>query len=109
MISEAFVLGHNDFRLPGLGSYMSIAVNQGQFPSHDLCHHSNDRYDCVFGYIFMETRSCLVTKIQNRRNWTTICNVIILHLEFVKKGRIVTVHRGNFHLSYRRYCRKSFI
>ena len=33
MISEAFVLGHNDFRLPGLGSYMSIAVNQGNFPA----------------------------------------------------------------------------
>lgn len=31
MISEAFVLGHNDFRLPGVGSYMSVAVNQGNF------------------------------------------------------------------------------
>ncbi len=26
MISEAFVLGDRDFRLPGLGSYMSVAV-----------------------------------------------------------------------------------
>jgi len=29
MISEAFVLGHKDFRLPGIGSYMSVAVNRG--------------------------------------------------------------------------------
>ena len=29
MISEAFVLGNNDFRLPGVGSYMSVAVNHG--------------------------------------------------------------------------------
>src|SRR3979409_1338817 len=29
MISEAFVLGDKDFRLPGLGSYMSVAVDRG--------------------------------------------------------------------------------
>jgi NitT/TauT family transport system permease protein len=29
MISEAFVLGDRDFRLPGLGSYMSVAVDHG--------------------------------------------------------------------------------
>ncbi len=29
MISEAFVLGARDFRLPGLGSYMSVAVARG--------------------------------------------------------------------------------
>ncbi|HEX9506946.1 MAG TPA: ABC transporter permease subunit [Myxococcales bacterium] len=29
MISEAFVLGDKDFRLPGLGSYMSVAVAHG--------------------------------------------------------------------------------
>jgi NitT/TauT family transport system permease protein len=29
MISEAFVLGDKDFRLPGLGSYMSVAVQRG--------------------------------------------------------------------------------
>ncbi len=29
MVSEAFVLGDRDFRLPGLGSYMSVAVAQG--------------------------------------------------------------------------------
>ena len=33
MISEAFVLGQNDFRLPGVGSYMSIAVNHGNIPA----------------------------------------------------------------------------
>lgn len=33
MISESFVLGGNDFRLPGIGSYMSIAVAQGNVPS----------------------------------------------------------------------------
>ena len=30
MISEAFKLGDKDFRLPGLGSYMSVAVEQGR-------------------------------------------------------------------------------
>jgi NitT/TauT family transport system permease protein len=29
MVSEAFVLGDKDFRLPGLGSYMSLAVARG--------------------------------------------------------------------------------
>ena len=29
MITEAFKLGDKDFRLPGLGSYMSVAVEQG--------------------------------------------------------------------------------
>lgn len=29
MVSEAFVLGEQDFRLPGLGSYMSVAVERG--------------------------------------------------------------------------------
>jgi NitT/TauT family transport system permease protein len=29
MISESFVLGNHDFRLPGLGSYMSVAVARG--------------------------------------------------------------------------------
>jgi NitT/TauT family transport system permease protein len=29
MVSEAFVLGQHDFRLPGLGSYMSLAIERG--------------------------------------------------------------------------------
>lgn len=29
MVSEAFVLGEHDFRLPGLGSYMSVAAARG--------------------------------------------------------------------------------
>ena len=29
MITESFVLGSHDFRLPGLGSYMSAAAEQG--------------------------------------------------------------------------------
>ncbi len=33
MISEAFVLGNKDFRLPGVGSYMSVAVNHGNVPA----------------------------------------------------------------------------
>jgi len=30
MINESFQLGHRDFRLPGIGSYMSVAVEQGR-------------------------------------------------------------------------------
>ncbi|MDB6111638.1 MAG: transporter, inner rane subunit, partial [Pedosphaera sp.] len=29
-VSEAFVLGDHDFRLPGLGSYMSLAIEKGE-------------------------------------------------------------------------------
>ncbi|MES2309796.1 MAG: ABC transporter permease subunit [Verrucomicrobiota bacterium] len=29
MVSEAFVLGEHDFRLPGIGSYMSLAIERG--------------------------------------------------------------------------------
>ncbi|HVY71254.1 MAG TPA: ABC transporter permease subunit, partial [Verrucomicrobiae bacterium] len=30
-VSEAFVLGEHDFRLPGVGSYMSLAIEKGDF------------------------------------------------------------------------------
>jgi NitT/TauT family transport system permease protein len=33
MINEAFVLQDKDFRLPGIGSYMSVAVSQGNIPA----------------------------------------------------------------------------
>ncbi len=32
-INEAFVLGNRDFRLPGVGSYMSVAVANGNVPA----------------------------------------------------------------------------
>lgn len=33
MVNEAFQLGDKDFRLPGLGSYMSVAAEQGNIPA----------------------------------------------------------------------------
>lgn len=33
MITESFVLGTKDFRLPGIGSYMSVAVAKGDVPA----------------------------------------------------------------------------
>jgi NitT/TauT family transport system permease protein len=33
MINESFVLGSKDFRLPGIGSYMSVAVAHGDVPA----------------------------------------------------------------------------
>jgi NitT/TauT family transport system permease protein len=33
MITETFVLGSKDFRLPGIGSYMSVAVARGNVPA----------------------------------------------------------------------------
>jgi len=33
MITESFVLGDKDFRLPGIGSYMSVAVAKGDVPA----------------------------------------------------------------------------
>ncbi|HET7826299.1 MAG TPA: ABC transporter permease subunit [Anaeromyxobacter sp.] len=33
MVSEAFVMGNHDFRLPGLGSYMSVAAAKGDRPA----------------------------------------------------------------------------
>jgi NitT/TauT family transport system permease protein len=32
-VNEAFTLGNRDFRLPGIGSYMSEAINQGNTPA----------------------------------------------------------------------------
>jgi NitT/TauT family transport system permease protein len=32
-VTEAFVLGDKDFRLPGIGSYMSVAIQQGNLPA----------------------------------------------------------------------------
>jgi len=32
-ITEAFTLGEHDFRLPGIGSYMSVAINRGNVPA----------------------------------------------------------------------------
>ncbi len=32
-INEAFVLGNKDFRLPGIGSYMSVAISRGDIPA----------------------------------------------------------------------------
>jgi NitT/TauT family transport system permease protein len=32
-ITEAFTLGDKDFRLPGLGSYMSVAISEGNIPA----------------------------------------------------------------------------
>ena len=32
-VTEAFTLGDHDFRLPGIGSYMSVAVNRGNVPA----------------------------------------------------------------------------
>jgi len=33
MVTEAFQLGNRDFRLPGIGSYMSVAVEKGNAPA----------------------------------------------------------------------------
>jgi NitT/TauT family transport system permease protein len=33
MINESFILGQKDFRLPGIGSYMSVAVAKGNVPA----------------------------------------------------------------------------
>ncbi len=41
MVSEAFVLGDHDFRLPGLGSYMSVAIER------------HDRWAQAFGILTM--------------------------------------------------------
>src|SRR5262245_26911437 len=32
-VNEAFTLGNRDYRLPGIGSYMNEAINQGNFPA----------------------------------------------------------------------------
>src|SRR5207249_195125 len=36
MVNEAFRLGDRDFRLPGVGSYMSVALDQGNGPAMAL-------------------------------------------------------------------------
>ena len=37
MVAEAFKLGNRDFRLPGLGAYMSVAVDQGNVRAEIYC------------------------------------------------------------------------
>ena len=32
-VTEAFTLGDHDFRLPGIGSYMSVAIDRGNVPA----------------------------------------------------------------------------
>jgi NitT/TauT family transport system permease protein len=36
MVCEAFTLGNKDFRLPGIGSYMSVAIERGNVPA--MCY-----------------------------------------------------------------------
>lgn len=36
MVCEAFTLGNKDFRLPGIGSYMSVAIEKGNVPA--MCY-----------------------------------------------------------------------
>lgn len=36
MVCEAFTLGSKDFRLPGIGSYMSVAIDHGNVPA--MCY-----------------------------------------------------------------------
>ncbi|MEI6083007.1 MAG: ABC transporter permease subunit [Verrucomicrobiota bacterium] len=36
MVCEAFTLGSNDFRLPGIGSYMSVAIEKNNVPA--MCY-----------------------------------------------------------------------
>ena len=36
MVCEAFTLGNKDFRLPGIGSYMSVAIEHGNVPA--MCY-----------------------------------------------------------------------
>src|SRR5436309_11340348 len=36
MVNEAFRLGDRDYRLPGVGSYMSVALDQGNVPAMAL-------------------------------------------------------------------------
>jgi NitT/TauT family transport system permease protein len=43
MVCEAFTLGNKDFRLPGIGSYMSVAIEKGNVPA------------MVYGIIAMST------------------------------------------------------
>ena len=33
-VNEAFTLGDRDFRLPGIGSYMNVAIDRGDTPRH---------------------------------------------------------------------------
>src|SRR2546429_3860588 len=36
MVNEAFRLGDRDYRLPGIGSYMSVALDRGNAPAMAL-------------------------------------------------------------------------
>ena len=42
-VNEAFTLGDHDFRLPGIGSYMSVAIDHGDTPRDGLGGRRDDR------------------------------------------------------------------
>src|SRR6266849_6743781 len=67
MISEAFVLGDNDFRLPGLGSYMSVAVARG-----------NDRHDRPAGSASLAAGSGLGREVPGRGGWGRSCPKLVV-------------------------------
>ena len=57
MINETFQLGDRDFRLPGIGSYMSVAVEHG--------HLGDDLDDCRAGSVALAARGGVGTKISH--------------------------------------------
>jgi len=63
MICEAIVLGQNDFRLPGVGSYMSVAVNHNNLPAMIYAITAMMVMIVFLDFFFMETCDCLVAKI----------------------------------------------
>ena len=44
-VNEAFTLGNHDFRLPGIGSYMSVAIDRGDARAMAGARRRDDRHD----------------------------------------------------------------
>ena len=66
-VNEAFTLGNKDYRLPGIGSYMNQAINDGDTPAYDRGDHRHDHHDRRRRSVFLAADRRLGAAIQNGR------------------------------------------
>ncbi len=65
MACEMFVLGKNDFRLPGLGSYLQTAASAGDTEAILWGRRHDDRGHCLARSVYLATNHCLGRKVQD--------------------------------------------
>ena len=77
MVCEMFVLGKEDFRLPGLGSYLQLAASSGEYACCPLGADCDDRRNCFVGPARLAPSDHLGGEIQIRAGRG--CDYFTLH------------------------------